>query len=128
LLATKGHFFITSIRSFLDAQKKLAKELEILQPFYTTEWTFDTSTLEEVHEKMNQLELERYGTLKFDLYDYGKNCVLGIRKYLMKQKDEDIPKARRRAKFYLLADNVLKMIFWAYIFYFILSLMRSIYN
>lgn len=112
----------------LTAQKRLATELAVLRTFYTTEWTFDNSALDKIHKKMTKLELERYGTVELDFEEYCKNCVLGIRKYLMKQREEDIPRARRRAKFYLLADNVLKMALLAYVFYLVISIMSFIYN
>ena len=47
---------------------------------------------------MSEAELKNYGTVEFDERKFLNNSLLGIRRYMLKEKDEDIPKARRRAQ------------------------------
>ena len=47
---------------------------------------------------MSEVELKNYGTVDFDERKFLNNSLLGIRRHLMKEKDEDLPKAKRRAQ------------------------------
>lgn len=47
---------------------------------------------------MSEVELKNYGTVEFDLKIFLNNALLGIRRYMLKEKDEDIPKAKKRAQ------------------------------
>ena len=44
------------------------------------------------------LELAHYGTVEFDVIKFLNNSVLGIRRFNFKEKDEDLPRAKKRAK------------------------------
>ena len=64
----------------------------------TFEWTFDTTNLIKIQPKLTRLELAHYGTVEFDVVKFLNNSVLGIRRFIFKEKDEDLPRAKKRAK------------------------------
>ncbi|EDS37023.1 conserved hypothetical protein [Culex quinquefasciatus] len=48
--------------------------------------------------------------VEFDITLYFRNCILGARRYLLKQKDEDIPKALAHQRRLRVLDFVCKLL------------------
>jgi hypothetical protein len=57
--------------------------------------------------------------LEFDLILYFRYGVLGGRRYLLGEKDENLPNARRRFLRMRLLDRTLKTLVWGSLFYYI---------
>lgn len=57
--------------------------------------------------------------LEFDLILYFRYAVLGGRRYLLGEKDDDLPKARRKYKRMWALDKFVKLMFYGFIFYYI---------
>lgn len=55
--------------------------------------------------------------IEFDMVHYFRNCVLGARRYLLKEKDENLPKARIRLQRMQKLDAVVKICFVSILFY-----------
>lgn len=76
---------------------KLNKELSVLHPFINNTWTFNTSALVKIRSNDNIIEDYSHKTKIFNLPEYLNNCKLGIRRYLLKEKDKEIEMAGKRA-------------------------------
>lgn len=74
--------------------------MEVLQYYANNQWDFDNKNAIIIRAKLNNLEKKLY---KCDaegvvVSEYFENCILGARRYLLKQGDEQIPKAKRMMK------------------------------
>jgi hypothetical protein len=58
--------------------------------------------------------------LEFDLILYFRYAVLGGRRYLLGEKDKNLPKARRHFVRMRLLDRTVKTIIWGCLFYYII--------
>lgn len=79
------------------AQKKITKELKVIEKFLCNIWTFDTSTIDSIKTKLSKFEMDRYMRKEFNSENEMKfydNFARGVRKYMMKQDDKDLPKAK----------------------------------
>ena len=82
---------------------KLAKRVERATHTYsffaTHEWKFSSDNMNDLSKKVKALnDSSRFNTDMhgFDLETYGRNYMLGIRKYILNESLENISKARRR--------------------------------
>lgn len=60
-----------------------------------------------------------YDFLEFDLILYFRYAVLGGRRYLLGEKDEDLPKARRNSRRMKMLDYFVKSLLYGLTFYYI---------
>ncbi|KAJ8707763.1 hypothetical protein PYW07_011440 [Mythimna separata] len=95
-----------------------------LMYYITKQWTFDNKNLVLLRSKI--LEGDRkdfyYEMENVDQYQYFVNSVTGGRKYLLKEKDEDLPKARIHYKRMLILDTMVQIVFHSYLFWWFLNL------
>lgn len=67
--------------------------------------------------------------IEFDMVHYFRNCVLGARRYLLKEKDENLPRARIRLQRMQKLDAVVKFSFLSillYVFFIKLGYLNSL--
>lgn len=78
-------------------QKRIDKEMGLLEYFVTNEWNFEDNNVRALLRQMNKSDRDQFrvdtGAVEWDKYI--EEYCLGIRKYLIKQKPETIPKARK---------------------------------
>ncbi|KAJ8706363.1 hypothetical protein PYW08_010989 [Mythimna loreyi] len=95
-----------------------------LMYYITKQWTFDNknmvhlrSTIREDDHKHFYYEMENV-----DQYQYFLNSIKGGRKFLLKEKDEDLPKARVHYRRMLILDTIVQIVFHSYLFWWFLNL------
>lgn len=78
-------------------QKKINKEVDVLEFFATNEWNFEDSNVRALLRQMNKADrsIFRVDTSAVEWEKYMEVYCLGIRHYLLKQKPESLPKARK---------------------------------
>lgn len=83
----------------LSAQRKIVFLISVLYNYITYPYNFDTKRFEGIKNALNEVDAKLFYTdlvdtkLFFELVNYS-----GTRKYLLKEKDENIPRARKVAK------------------------------
>lgn len=62
-------------------------------PFNSSNWRFSIDNFMDLATKIRIEDRKEFDfTYTFESYEYYTNCIYGVRKYLLKEKDEDIPK------------------------------------
>lgn len=106
-------------------QRRIYSANMALQFFILNQWEFKNDKFMALNA--NLLPEER-STFAFDTFVtrdvrmYFTDSMLGARRFLLKEKDEDLPKARRNFKFMYYLDKVIKVFFFGSVIYF--GLMR----
>lgn len=77
--------------------ERVAKGMEVLQYYATNQWDFDNKIGNRIRQKMNKKEkiIYKCDAEGVDVYKYFENCILGARRYLLRQPDDRLPAARR---------------------------------
>lgn len=78
-------------------QNRISFGLELLQFFTTRQWFFKNDTYKKLMNSLSDEDSVKF-PMDFSLVEdkeYIKRCILGGRQYCLKEKPEDIPKARR---------------------------------
>ena len=81
-------------------QKKIEVGLEVLQYFTTHVWRFKNEKFLKVRDSMC-LEDKKEFSIDFksvDDYSYIKSCLMGARKYILKEPCENLPRARTKIR------------------------------
>ena len=86
----------------LRVQRKVSMGLDMLQYYTTKLWIFKHDELNNLYKKMNKNDQDIFcfDTRNIDWYDFIRNYILGARLYLLKEKPETLPKARKLLKRY----------------------------
>lgn len=81
-------------------QKKVTQGQKVLQYYTTREWNFKHDNFLQLKEEMNDVDSEKFyiDLNKIDLNAYMENYILGIRKYLVNESADTLPKARKLHK------------------------------
>ncbi|KAJ8706359.1 hypothetical protein PYW08_010985 [Mythimna loreyi] len=90
--------------------------------YYTTQqWTFDNTNFTQLRSVIKKADTKQffYNVEGTDEVGYFAQCCLGGRRYLLKEKDEDIPKARAHCKRMEILDNVMQVILHAVFFWWV---------
>lgn len=94
--------------------------MEVLQYYANNQWDFDNKHAIIIRARMNEFELTKFkvDAKNVDIYKYFENCILGGRRYLLKQTDDMLPAARRMMTVMWVIDRLCKlfiyggMIYW----------------
>ncbi|CAH0404528.1 unnamed protein product [Chilo suppressalis] len=119
-------FGIKSKINLISVSKQLQNINLILSLFSMNEWRFKSDNMRRLRESLSRADAQIYNldpnTIRWD--EHVKNYVKGVRKYVLKEKDEDLPKARRRLRMLHLVHQTLLVIFFFLLFRFAL---KSVY-
>lgn len=85
-------------------------------------WKFSDDNLQELYSKMNEKDLKDFPCISTEdeVEEMIVNAMNGIRKYVLKESDDDLPAARRRLKLFQVAHYVLLMLIYGSLAYWIL--------
>nr|UEV87811.1 fatty acyl reductase 5 [Maruca vitrata] len=91
--------------------------------YITKQWTFDNTNLVTLRSRIKEQDKKSfyYDIENVDKEDYFRKSCMGGRKYLLKEKDEDLPKARAHFKRMVFLDKVTQCIFYGYLFWWIMN-------
>lgn len=80
--------------------ERIAKGMEVLEYYANNQWDFDNKHAIIIRAKLNKSEKLKYkcDAEGVDIFQYFENCILGARRYLLKQSDDLLPSARRMMK------------------------------
>lgn len=80
--------------------ERIAKGMEVLEYYANNQWDFDNTNANFMRVALNETERVKYkcDSEGVDVYLYFENCILGARRYLLKQPDDKLPAARRMMK------------------------------
>jgi len=94
-----------------------------LQYYITNQWLFKNEQLVSLRESIIQSDKEAfsYDFEVEDVFVFFKNCLIGARRYLLNEPDDTIPDAKAHFKRMSVLDNVLKILFWGLIFYWLFN-------
>lgn len=97
--------------------------MEVLQYYANNQWDFDNKHAIIIRGRMNEYELTKYkvDAKGIDIYKYFEDCILGGRRYLLKQPDEMIPAARRMMQVMYLLDRFCKFIIYGGLLYWFIN-------
>jgi len=100
-----GLLFITGNKPFLvNVQIRISQGLKILQYYTTRKWIFKNDNFKKLCNDMNDIDKEMFccDMSKINHEDYVRNYVIGIRQFIVKEKPEQLPKARSMLRKYVL--------------------------
>jgi len=109
--------------------ERIAKGMEVLQYYGNNQWDFDNKHANIIRAKLNKLEKSRYkcDSEGVDVYKYFENCILGTRRYLLKQPDSMLPAARRMMKIMYCVDKIWKAVIYGGLLYWIIGLLLPVF-
>lgn len=86
--------------SLVNVQKRISIGLEVLQYYTSRDWLFKCDNFLKIQQELNPVDREKfYCDLEvIDPCDFMTNYLLGIRKYIVKDPMETLPKARKTMK------------------------------
>lgn len=77
-------------------QKRISDGLDLLQEFTTRQWIFDTTEFGKLWAEMTPDDKLTFAIMdpSGDTVDYVRKCIIGAKQFCMKEKLENLPKAR----------------------------------
>lgn len=93
--------FITGNKTFLvDVQKRISNGLKVLQYYTTRKWIFKNQNFKQLYADLNEVDKKKFNfnLLDVDMREFILIYILGIRRFILKEKPEDLPKARANLK------------------------------
>ncbi|XP_064076070.1 fatty acyl-CoA reductase 1-like [Vanessa tameamea] len=107
----------------LKIQRRVYVSNLALQYFLIQQWTFSNTNLIYLRSKIKEEDRKEfyYEIEKIDKYEFFKKSCAAGRKYLLKEKDENLPKARIHHQRIRFLDKLLKFIFYGLIFWWLIN-------
>lgn len=104
-------------------QRKIYQANVALQYFVLNNWNFENQNFINLSTDLKLADMKAFAFnefLEFDLILYFRYAVLGARRYLLGEKDKNLPRARRHFLRMKFLDLFLKSLVYGFIFYYIL--------
>ncbi|KAI5640098.1 male sterility protein domain-containing protein [Phthorimaea operculella] len=94
-----------------------------LRYYVTQQWTFENKNFIQVRSRIKPEDQKEfyYEIENVDKYEYFKNSCIGGRRYLLKEKDEDLPKAKAHFRRMVILDKLTQCIFYGYLFWWFIN-------
>ncbi|XP_053625132.1 putative fatty acyl-CoA reductase CG5065 [Plodia interpunctella] len=115
-------FLFGQKRFMVRIQNRISVGLEVLQYFTTREWWFDTNNFKTLAAMLNHVDTEIFPMDLSIIEDepYIECCMLGGKMYCLKEKLENLPKARLQNNILFILDRMVT-IFWYLFFLYLLA-------
>lgn len=84
--------------SLVKLQRRIYGANSALQYFIRTHWTFKNHKFLKLHDSILPDDIDHFrfdNFVTYDVREYFLSCILGARRYLLNEKDENIPRAQR---------------------------------
>lgn len=108
--------------SLAKLQRKIYEANLALHYFILNNWYFQNENFMALCNSLKREDLKAFNFhdfLEYDLVLYFRHAVLGGRRYLLGEKDERIPLAKRKYRVMKLIDRTVKSIFYGFLFFMI---------
>ncbi|CAH0712827.1 unnamed protein product, partial [Brenthis ino] len=104
-------------------QRRIYSANLALHYYVTQQWTFTNTNILELRKKIKALDRNSfyYEMEKINQEDYFRNACIGGKKYILKEKMENLPKAKAHMKRMQLLDFVVRNAFLGYLFWFVIN-------
>jgi fatty acyl-CoA reductase len=102
---------------------KMHRAFTVLEHFTNKEWCFHNDNYLEIHDLLSPQDQKTFSSdiRTIDWRQYAKDVYMGTRRYLLKEDDNNIEKAKRRLLFircfYTLFQIIILALFWYFIVY-----------
>nr|BBD13399.1 fatty acyl-CoA reductase [Hyphantria cunea] len=99
--------------------------------YYTTQqWTFDNKNFVALRSSLKEEDRDSfyYKLENIDIPTFMRNGCLGGRRYLLKEKDEDLPSAKVHCRRMAIVDKVFQFLFYGAIFYWMFKKVINYYE
>uniref|UniRef100_A0A1Q3FR42 Fatty acyl-CoA reductase n=1 Tax=Culex tarsalis TaxID=7177 RepID=A0A1Q3FR42_CULTA len=105
----------------LKLQRKIFNAQICLKHFTDNEWVFQTDNFRNLAKDLHETDRETFNIsyLRKGTYDYYEGCILGARRYLMKEPDSTIPSATRNMNRLVIIYRTMQAAFFGFILYII---------
>ncbi|XP_034478610.1 putative fatty acyl-CoA reductase CG5065 isoform X3 [Drosophila innubila] len=111
-------------RFMLRVQEKISTGLDVLQFFTLNAWTFRSDNYASLWKKLGDQDKGIFNmnmNARESEEEYMVQCAQGARKFILKEKDEDLPKARLHMRIQWVVDIVCKTLIVGLFFYYLLK-------
>lgn len=110
-------FIFRQKRFMVRLQNRISVGLEVLQYFTTREWWFDTDNFKSLVNILNPVDRELFPMDLTIIKDepYIESCMIGGKLYCMKEKLENLPKARLHNNILYVADMLVSVFFYLFL-------------
>ncbi|XP_063620837.1 putative fatty acyl-CoA reductase CG5065 [Cydia splendana] len=110
-------------RFMVRIQNRISVGLEVLQYFTTREWWFDTNNFKALPKSLNPEDFKLFPMDLTIIKDepYIESCMIGGKLYCLKEKMENLPKARLQNNILWVLDKLVSVFFYLVIVYWIAS-------
>lgn len=112
--------------SLVKLQRKIYSANQALELFIRTSWVFENEQFLRLHDRILPVDRPAFRYDRFvtaDVREYLKNCVLGARRYLLKEPDENIPRAKRNYLRLWYLDLVTRIVVYGFLLYYALRIL-----
>ncbi|XP_039444543.1 fatty acyl-CoA reductase 1-like [Culex pipiens pallens] len=103
----------------LKLQRKIFNAQISLKHFTDNEWEFKTDNFRSLANDLNETDRETFNIsyLRKGTYDYFEDCILGARRYLMKEPDSTIPSAIKNMNRLVIIYRTAQAAFFGFVMY-----------
>ncbi|XP_026329716.1 putative fatty acyl-CoA reductase CG5065 [Hyposmocoma kahamanoa] len=110
-------------RFMVRIQNRITVGLEVLQYFTTREWWFDTHNFKALATKLNHVDTEKFpmDLTIIETEPYIECCMIGGKIYCMKEKMENLPKARLQNNILGVLDKLVSVFFYLFLISLVVS-------
>ncbi|XP_052757506.1 putative fatty acyl-CoA reductase CG5065 isoform X2 [Galleria mellonella] len=107
-------FIFRQKRFMVRIQNRITVGLEVLQYFTTREWWFDTHNYKALAPTLNHIDTRLF-PLDLTIIEVGpyiESCIIGGKLYCLKEKLENLPKARLQNNILFIVDQLVTVFFY----------------
>ncbi|XP_023935047.1 putative fatty acyl-CoA reductase CG5065 [Bicyclus anynana] len=117
-------------RFMVRIQNRISVGLMVLQYFTTREWWFDTHNFKALATKLNPADFATFPmNLKIiEVGPYIESCMIGGKLYCLKEKLENLPKARLQNNILFVLDLLVSAFFYLLMLYWMVQLFEPLRN
>lgn len=124
-----GLMILTGNKPFLvKVQNRISHGLKVVQYYTVRNWIFKNDNLKQLQSEMNEVDKEIFfcDMAKLNYADYYRDYILGIRRFILKERPENLPKARSMMRILWILDRFVSFLFYGIVMYLIYSYLDKI--
>ncbi|KAL7291031.1 hypothetical protein TKK_0015169 [Trichogramma kaykai] len=103
--------------------RRIAKGFEVFEYYANNQWDFENMNIAQVRATLNEREkvLWQLDGDDMDMDHYFENCIRAARLYILNEKPETLPSARRHIRIMYWVDVLTKIMFFVFLIYMLAS-------
>ncbi|KAG7295462.1 hypothetical protein JYU34_021651 [Plutella xylostella] len=103
----------------IHVQKHIQKGMEVFEYYTNNQWDFRSDAVQRLRTKMTPREREAYkmDADDLDVHKYFEAAIICARRYILKEKDENLARAKRHLIIMKYLDLIVKIIFYGFLLY-----------